>query len=142
MSKELLEKGMDVRNTPKKSNYQKYQDLGGIINEKDYDNALERAWHMTMQGVNETLIKQVEVMSKFAGIELDSAKNAINPRVILYSILRSDVRPKGIRHHHSQMSDQRIFVEALRMLGDTESVNKMIKAHPNISFKYQRETDK
>jgi len=126
--------------TPEENNYQRYIDMGGIINEKDYNSVLERARSMTT--VDETLIGQMKVILDFAGIELHNSKNSVDPRVILYGILRSDVRPKGVKYHHDQMSDQQIFVEALRMLGDTESVNKMIKVHPNTSFKYQRGTDK
>ena len=140
MHEEHLEKGTDVQNPPEKNNYQRYLDLGGIINEKDYNGDIERAEDITT--VSETLIGQVKIMSNFAGIELHNSENSVDPRVILYGILRNDVRPEGVKYHHNQMSDQQIFVEALRMLGDTESVNKMIKAHPNISFKYQREADK
>ena len=140
MHKEHLEKGADVQNPLEKNNYQRYLCLGGIINEKDYNSAIERAGGITT--VDGMLLGQTKVMSDFAGIELHNSKNSVDPRVILYGILRSDVRPKGVKYHHDQMSDQQIFVEALRMLGDTESVNKMIKVHPNTSFKYQRGTDK
>jgi len=140
MHKEHLEKGADVQNPLEKNNYQRYLCLGGIINEKDYNSAIERAGGITT--VDGMLLGQTKVMSDFAGIELHNAKNSVDLKVILYGILRNNVRPEGVKYHHSQMSDQRIFVEALRMLGDTESVNKMIKAHPNISFKYQREADK
>ena len=30
------------------------------------------------------------------------------------------------------MSDQKLFAEALRMLGDADSLKKLIEAHPNI----------
>ncbi|MDP3792454.1 MAG: hypothetical protein Q8Q89_01865 [bacterium] len=140
MNKEHLEKSSDVQNTPEENNYQRYLDLGGIINEKDYNSVLERVEDITT--VDKTLIGQVEVMSNFAGIELHNPENSTDPKIILYGILRNDVRPKGVKHHHQQISDQQIFVEALRMLGDAESTDKMIKAHPNISFKYQRGTDK
>ena len=129
-----------MRNTPEKNNYQRYLDLDGIINKDDHRSAFMKVQDTVI--LDEALIKQAENIAKFAGIELDSSKDTVDPRIILYGILRRDVRPKGVKYHHDQMSDQRIFVEALRMLGDTESVNKMIKAHPNISFKYQRETDK
>jgi len=44
------------------------------------------------------------------------------------------VRPEDIEHHHSQMSDQRLFAETLRMLGDVASLGKLIEAYPSISF--------
>ncbi|MDO8656985.1 MAG: hypothetical protein Q7K45_07150 [Nanoarchaeota archaeon] len=138
MNKEHLKKGVEVQNTPEENNYQRYQELGGIINEKDYNGAIKRSENATT--VREILIRQAENIAKFAGIELHSTQDAIDPRIILYGILRSDVGPEEVKYHHDQMSDQQIFVEALRILEDTESVDKMIKAHPNISFKYQRET--
>jgi len=32
-----------------------------------------------------------------------------------------------------------LFVEALRMLGDEESLKKFIESHPHISFDYKKE---
>lgn len=129
-----------MQNTPEENNYQQYLELGGIINEKDYEDALARAQKTTT--LDETRIRQAENIAKFAGIELRNTEGAIDQRIILYGILRSDVRPEGVKRHRGQMSDQRIFVEALRMLGDVESVDKMIKKYPNISFKYQGSGDK
>ena len=129
-----------MQNTLEEKNYQRYLELGGIINEKDYDSALERSENITT--LKETLIRQAEKIAESTGIELHNTEGAIDQRIILYGILRDDVRPEEVEHHHSQMSDQRIFVEALRMLGDTESLDKMIKRYPNISFRYQRGNDK
>lgn len=140
MNKKLLEKGADMQDALEENSYQQYLELGGIINEKDYKYALARAQKTTT--LSEARIRQAENIVKFAGIELHNTEGAIDQRIMLYGILRSDVRPEGIKHHHSQMSDQRIFVEALRMLGDIESINKMIKKYPNISFEYQRSSDK
>ncbi|OGN09569.1 MAG: hypothetical protein A3J46_02305 [Candidatus Yanofskybacteria bacterium RIFCSPHIGHO2_02_FULL_41_11] len=140
MNKELLETGADMQKTPEENNYQKYLALGGIINEADYNSALERirSFHL----LTKTLILQAENIAKYAEIELQNVEDGPDPRVILYGILRSDIRPEGVEYHHSSMSDQKLFVEALRMLGDAESVGKMIKRYPNISFKYQRGPDK
>ena len=131
------ERGADRRYS-EKTNYPRYKELGGIINEKDYDSAIERMKNVTAPDKTHAL--QAEGMARFAGIELHSTEDTIDPRVILYGILRSDVQPKGIKYHHSQMTDQKIFVEALRMLEDVESIEKMVKAHPHISFKYGEET--
>lgn len=128
-----------MQDTPEKNAYRQYVDLGGIINEKDYASAMERADDTV---VDETTMAQVKVMTGHAKIELYNTNDSIDQRIKLYKILRNDVRPEGVKYHHSSMSDQQIFVEALRMLGDKESVNKMIETHPNISFKYQREVEK
>ena len=136
MNHELLEKGVEVQDKPQENNYQGYLDLGGIINEKDYDEALKKA--RSMASIERALISQAENIAKFAGIELHGTGDSPDPRVILYGVLRTDVRPEGVKHHHDGMTDQAIFMEALRMLGDAESVDKMIKKHPHISFKYER----
>lgn len=135
MNKELLEK-VGVQDTQEENNYQRYLELGGIINMKDYNSAISRDKSMTT--LDKTRILQAENIAKFAGIELHSTKDVIDPRIILYGILRNDVRPEGVEYHHSSMGDQQIFVEALRMWGDIESLNKMIESYPNISFRYQR----
>lgn len=129
-----------MQDPSEKNNYQQYLELGGIINEKDYEDALTRAQKTAT--LDKARIRQAENIAKFAGIELHKTEGSIDQRIILYGILRSDVRPEGIEHHHSQMSDQRIFVETLRMLGDAESLDKMIKKYPNISFEYQRSGNK
>ncbi|MBI2062478.1 MAG: hypothetical protein HYT64_02205 [Candidatus Yanofskybacteria bacterium] len=138
MNRDLLENGYSIKNTQESDNYQRYIELGGIINKKDYNKAVEKAANMTT--ADKIAAAQVKVMSDFAGIELHDIDDTTDPRIILYGILRNDVRPEGVEYHHSQMSDQRIFVEALKMLGDVESLKKMIKMHPHISFKYQRGT--
>lgn len=129
-----------MQDTPKENNYQQYLELGGIINEKDYEDALTRAQKTT--ALDEAQIMQAENIAKFAGIGLRNTEDTVDQRIILYGILRSDARPEGVKYHHSQMSDQQIFMEVLRMLGDVESVDKMIKKYSNISFKYQRSSDK
>ncbi|MDO8557776.1 MAG: hypothetical protein Q7S09_01115 [bacterium] len=116
--------------------YQHYLELGGIINEADYESALARAKNITT--LDGTLIAQAELIAKVSGIELRNTKDTIDRRTILYGILRTDTTPKEVQYHHSQMSDQRIFGEVLRMLGDADSLDKLIKAHPNISFEYKR----
>ena len=114
---------------------------GGIINEKDYESALTRAKNTTT--LDKTLIKQAEGIAKFAGIELNNTEDVIDQRIILYGILRRDVRPEGVKRHHDEMGDEHIFAEALRMFGDVDSLKKLIEAYkkvnPNMSFKYPEE---
>lgn len=120
--------GNDAHDTPKENNcYQRYQELGGIINEKDCKSALARAKKATT--LNNALISQAAGIAKKAGIILHSSKDVIDPRVVLYGVLRTDSRPEGVKHHHSQMSDQRLFAEALRMLGDTDVLNKLVDTY-------------
>ena len=124
--------------------YRRYLELGGIINETDYRSAIGR-----MPGIRRVImfenggsiqsrVGQVRGIAKYSGIELRGSEYIPDPRIVLYVILRWDTRPKGVKYHHDQMSDQRIFGEVLRMLGDTDSFDKLVKAHPHISFKYER----
>jgi len=116
-----------------KGHYARYQELGGIINKKDCESALVRS--METITVNDMAMGKVEDIAKFAGIELHNTKDAIDPRVKLYAVLRSDIKSKKeAEYHHSDMSDQRLFAEALRMLGDAESLERLIHAYPNIDF--------
>ncbi len=121
-----------MQSATKENSYRRYRELGGIINEKDYKSALARAKNTVTLKI--TLIKQSEHIAQIAGIELHNTKNALDPIIILYGILRTDTAPQEVEYHHSQMSDQRLFAEALRMLGDADALNKLINAHPNIDF--------
>ena len=110
--------------------YQRYRELGGVINEKDYESALAMARNaITPNGM---LIKQAELIAQTAEIELCNAKGAVDQRVILYGVLRTDTRPEKTQYHHSQMCDQRLFAEALRMLGDVDSLNKLVDAYHKV----------
>jgi|SRR3989338_10054939 len=110
--------------------YRQYQEFGGIINEKDYQNVLTRAENMATLD-NKSLILQIESIAKVSGIILRNSEAALDKRIILYGILRTSVNA-GEKYHHSQMGDQQLFAEALRMLGDKDSLQKLIKAYPNI----------
>ncbi|OGG45817.1 hypothetical protein A2673_04045 [Candidatus Kaiserbacteria bacterium RIFCSPHIGHO2_01_FULL_50_13] len=130
MNERSFEAGANMqRQTKENDAYDNYRTLGGIINEKDYTSALGRAEKTAT--LNTTLVQQAKNIATYAGIVL---KNSGDPRVNLYAALRADNKPKDVEHHHSQMSDQRLFAEALRMLGDTDALNKTIAAYPNISF--------
>ena len=114
-----------VQNTTEQYDYEQYKKLGGIINEKDYKNALLRA--KNKKNINQSTMAQAENMAKVAGIALTDRELA------LYAVLREDANPDPKeRYHHSQMTDQRLFAEVLRMLGDTESLRKLISRYPNI----------
>ena len=119
---------MHMENTPsaaKENSFKEYALQGGIINEKDYKNALLRA--KNIKNINQSTMAQAENMAKVAGIALTDRELA------LYAVLREDANPDPKeRYHHSQMSDQRLFAEMLRMLGDIESLQKLISRHPNI----------
>jgi len=118
----------------KNSGYKEYQALGGIINEKDYASALAKM--KENRTVDEVRTDEAKVMARAAGVEL-GAEVARDPRVVLYDILQSDVNTSDPEYRDIRLSDQNFFAEALRMLGDKESLlnlRKFIDAHPYISF--------
>lgn len=112
-------------------NYEQYQSIGGIIDKKDYQSALNKARDTV--ALDKALILQAEGIADSAGITLLNSEGVLDPRIILYGILRTDIKPEN-EYHHSQMSDQRLFAEALRMLEDVDSLQKLIETYPNISF--------
>lgn len=125
--------------TPEDS-YARYLKSGGIINEKDYQKAIDRTLETTLNRHDPEVrsrISQAEGIARHAGIRLNNLEKILDPRVLLYVLLRSDVRPKDVKYHHSQMSDQKIFGEVLRMYEDADSLDKLIKAYPHISFDYK-----
>jgi len=115
-------------NAKSERNYARYTALGGIINEKDHDSVIARAEKGVVE--NKTRRTNMDVTAQFSGIE----RTAVDKAYPYYEILRTDERPAGVEYHHSSMSDQRLFAEALRMVGDTVSLEKLIAAHPHIAF--------
>src|SRR3989344_8264202 len=119
------------------SGYQSYLESGGIINEMDYQSAIDRMSGICRIIMSEnsrpiqSMIEQVEGVAEYSRIELRSSEHIPDQRVVLYVVLRGDTNSKGVKYHHDQMSDQRIFGEGLRRLGDIDSFNKLVKAYPH-----------
>lgn len=132
MGTDFYKEGSDMPGgEQEKDPYEQYQELGGIINREDYERALQRSAEMA--AVSDTImVEQVENMAEFAGIELQNEKSANDPRVKLYAVLRSDSKPEKVKYYHSQMSDQRLFAEVLRILGGTEALDKLIGAYHKV----------
>ncbi len=124
-----LDSSEESSENAERNGYEQYREVGGIINEQDYKSALERA--KDTNTIDRALIAEAELMAETSGIALENSKDALDPRVALYGTLRIDTN-HGEQYHHSQMNDQRLFAEVLRMLGDTESLDKLMKEHPNI----------
>ncbi len=111
--------------------FSRYGDLGGRINEEDYLSAMERATSSRKQ--SESLRGQVKHTAKVAQIDLNDIVGGPENLYFLYGVLRDDVKP-NVEHHHGQMSDERLVVEALRMLDNPDFLEKVIAAYPNIDF--------
>jgi len=111
--------------------YSRYLELGGIINNYDYRSALERAAQTDV--TSEVFTSQAKYTAGPAGIDLSKIEGGQRGIINLYGVLRTDLNPEAT-HHHGQMSDQRLFVEALRMLDYPDLLEKVISAYPNIDF--------
>lgn len=123
----LTYKHLDMHeNQEEKSLYVKYIESGGILNEQDFYRILKKNVDISKEDaeLNKQTELQAEEMAKFAGIE-HGADHAIE----LYGIMRHDDKPENAQYHHSQMSDQSLFAEALRMSGNIDSLNKFIEAY-------------
>ncbi|MBI2064501.1 MAG: hypothetical protein HYT62_00385 [Candidatus Yanofskybacteria bacterium] len=124
MNKELLEAGADTQTNSKERSYQRYLEIGGIINETDYNSALSRLKEAETRGEmpDNSSMAQAQTIADVADIDLNGQNGQI---ARLYSILRNDIRPEKQKYHHSDMSDHRIFREALRMLEDVDALDKL-----------------
>ncbi|MDO8515856.1 MAG: hypothetical protein Q7S28_01250 [bacterium] len=129
MNEESFEKGGESLT----SDYERYKELGGIINEKDFESALTRAQSATT--LDERLITRAQNIAENARITLHNTENALDPR-ILYSVLRDDKWPEGAKYHHSDMSDEVIFFETLCMTGDKKGRENMLQQYPTLRKKY------
>ena len=116
------------------NSYEQYRSAGGFLDETDYASVLARA--KNKKTVNSHSLTQAGLMASVAGIELQDRGAQIDLRVVLYDVLNDVLRTATNRnpqkYHYSQMDDQSLFAEALRMLGDTEALEKFQAAHPNI----------
>lgn len=117
--------------------YARYLKLGGeISNEKEYQQAIDKmiSTHTLDRSIPEvkSSILQAEQMANHANIKLNNLGNVLDPRVQLYAILRTDGMPEGAKRHHSQMTDQKLFAEVLRMYEDKDSLDQLMKAYPHI----------
>jgi hypothetical protein len=111
--------------------YERYCEMGGIINEHDYKATMVRAEQIFH--LDRCLVLQAERAARVAGFSLNNDTNRLDKVTVLYGVLRTDENP-GAPYHHGQMCDQRLFAEALRMSDRPDLLEKVIKAYPNIDF--------
>ncbi|MDP1689022.1 MAG: hypothetical protein Q8L47_02740 [bacterium] len=140
MTNNIYEMGSTVKEESENDKlYQEYLKLGGIINKEDWKSALTRTENKKDRDQNR--ISQIEAIARFAGIDLVDTEDELDKRIVLYELLRSDVQPEKVQYHHQQMTNQRIFAEVLKMVGDTDSLNKFVKRYPHIDIGYRPEEE-
>ena len=107
--------------------YKEYKALGGILDEMEYRNVLGRIDSSRNVPPNSPTSLQAKVMANVAGITLSPET------VVLYGILRNDVKPSpDTKNHYSTLTDQKLFAEALRMVGDKDSLATFIEKNARI----------
>lgn len=120
-------------------NYRDYKIASGQFfkNETDYSSAIARAGGK--KTIDSHTLAQAQIMARVAGITLEDPKEGIDQLVALYEVLAElranrnlDPKEKDKYNWSKMDSDQRLFAEALRMLGDSESLAKFLAAHPHI----------
>lgn len=120
--------GEQEKNENQNDNYERYKVLGGTISEEEYKNVLLRK---TVGGtMRPERIEQARVIAQAADIPVRDEV------VALYAILRGDTTPLAARgkEHHSKKNDPEVFREALRMVGDIDSIRKLETAYPAVFF--------
>ncbi|MBI4088192.1 hypothetical protein HY418_02290 [Candidatus Kaiserbacteria bacterium] len=119
-----------VNNTPSveqgKDGYGLYRKLGGASSEEDYKSVLREADTIMP---SETSMMQAEHMARHAKIELQ--KDGYGSVVRLYAALRDNER-------YVRTGDQEVFAEALRILGDANSLKKFTEANIEIFSNYTK----
>ncbi len=118
------------------ASYQKYVKAGGIINETDYQDALDKARANTLNksdpSVKASIRQAVSLLEEETGVtnpdkdkylnytDLENITEPLDPKVALYAVLRTDKRPKidadKLQHPHVSMDDKTLFEEVLKML--------------------------
>lgn len=111
-------------------NYSNYLKLGGIINKAACLSSLSR---VSQEIPGEHFVEQAERIAKVVGIRLNNFKGHLDKITLLYGVLRSDLEP-GALYHHGQMSDERLFAEALRMLNLPNLLRELKMAYPKSNF--------
>lgn len=137
MNKEFPKnESVDLQNTEKeksfdvlKNNYQHYLELGGVVSEEDYQNIIDDM--RTFDRNNSELrsrMAQVERMANYAKIKLSNPEDILDPRIVLYAVLRGNARLSKSEYHRIQ-TDLQVFREALRILGDADALGKLKESY-------------
>ena len=115
--------------------YAEYVAAGGRIDEGNHTRVMDRVHGRTDDGSEDSAWNQTNITAEISGISFEeiTRETGVDPRRV-YALLRNDMGPADVEHHHAQMSDQQLLVEALRMLGREDAVNAIMAKHPHIQF--------
>lgn len=112
--------------------YARYIELGGEIDGDSFREVWNRAAMITT--LARTTILQAEHMAQVAGFSLNNGQH-LDEVTVFYGALRSGYNPEP-EFHYSQMCDQKLLAEALKMLDRPDLLMRVIAAyHPQIRIK-------
>jgi hypothetical protein len=106
------------KESPEEGNYEQYKALGGTLSQEEYQDVLKRAEEG--RNIYSRWSKDANSMARAAEITLSPET------VTLYGILR-DEKPDPAKEHYSELNDQKLLAEALRIVGDESSLGMFIK---------------
>lgn len=105
--------------------YEAYRTSGGILNQEQYKEVLMRVAEGAEDTRSHHIADQASSMAKASGITL-------SPEIVaIYGVLRHG-NPGEKREDYRELSDQHLLAEALRIVGDTSSLNVFVGIHPHI----------
>jgi hypothetical protein len=108
-----------------RQSYEKYKVSGGRLSPEEYRNVLARFADGKENPSASLSSAHANSMARAAGITLTSEA------VSLYGKLRAE-QPDPEKEHYSEMSDQQLLAEALRISGDTRSLTAFMEKYPHI----------
>lgn len=104
--------------------YERYHARGGSINETEYLDILKQAENA--KEIKDIFSNHAEIYARNAGVTLSNSENNIDPKVILYGILRDAKYPETqTGSHYTQMSDQNLLHEVMLILEDMDSAKQL-----------------
>jgi|GEM_PF-3164036 len=119
--------------------YEQYQESGGILEHAPFKKLLRKA-EIDIQE-SKMCAAQVTAIAQAAKIDLDGAGNLSNETVAVYKLLRTNaIADVYFINHHRGMCDIQIFADALRIVQDDDSLEKLSRAFPHISFGKNRDS--
>ncbi len=121
------------------TDYKQYVALGGLINELDYQKALEMVRGRDQVGgvvadehEEQMFVRQVERIMRV--VQSDFKTPEMRARCVnLFVALRNDIEP-GNECYHGVMGDENIFMQVLKMMNLPGLIRRMRDAYPYMRF--------
>ena len=116
---------LESKGEEKRQDYAGYKTLGGVLSQEEYQNVRSHAADKEYIPSGSLWRGHANFMASTAGITLSPET------VTIYEILRSE-KPDPAKEHYSELGDQKLLAEALRIVGDKNSLDMFIEKLPHI----------